>query len=146
MGLNKHSNFSWVNNQGQGYRMKGNPPEMQQQQQKRSSLDDLFVKYIINTETAIQNQQASILNLENQVGQITVTLSNRPQGTLSNVTEKNLREQVLAIKTVENDMNYSPRIKFALCEQKFGTSISCLGHHNQKWCSAVKDQCKKERG
>ncbi|XP_022897451.1 uncharacterized protein LOC111411123 [Olea europaea var. sylvestris] len=42
----------------------------------------------------IQQQQ------ENQVGQITAALANRPLGTLPNDTEKNPREQVLAVEAV----------------------------------------------
>ncbi|XP_022847548.1 uncharacterized protein LOC111370071 [Olea europaea var. sylvestris] len=67
--LNKHPNYSWVDNPDQVNQMKGNPSVIRQQQ-------------------------------ENQVGQIAASLANRPQGTLSNDTEKNPWEQVLVVETV----------------------------------------------
>ncbi|XP_022872381.1 uncharacterized protein LOC111391398, partial [Olea europaea var. sylvestris] len=67
LGLNKHPNYSWVDNPNQVNQIKANPPVIQQQQGKRQSLEDLLVTYITKTETVMQNQQASIHNLENQV-------------------------------------------------------------------------------
>ncbi|XP_022848704.1 uncharacterized protein LOC111371006 [Olea europaea var. sylvestris] len=98
--LNKHPNYSWVDNLDQINQMKGNPPVIQQQQGKRQSFEDLLVTYITKTETVMQNQQASIHNLENQVGQIAAALANRPQGTLPNNIENNPREQVLVVEAV----------------------------------------------
>ncbi|XP_022899408.1 uncharacterized protein LOC111412718 [Olea europaea var. sylvestris] len=80
--------------------MRGNPPVIRQQQDKRQSLEDLLAKYITMTEMVMQNQQASIHNLENHMGQIAAALANKPQGALSNDTEKNPREQVLAVEVV----------------------------------------------
>lgn len=48
----------------------------------------------------MQNQCASIHNLENQLGQIAVALANKPQGTLQSDIENTLREQVLAVEVV----------------------------------------------
>ena len=49
------------------------------------------------TDTTLQNQAASIRNLEVQMGQISNLLNARPQGTLPSNTETNLREHVKAI-------------------------------------------------
>ncbi|XP_027362526.1 uncharacterized protein LOC113870125 [Abrus precatorius] len=51
----------------------------------------------LSTETALRNQQASIHNLEIQLGQISRLLSERPQGSLPGNTETNPREQVNAV-------------------------------------------------
>ncbi|XP_027362486.1 uncharacterized protein LOC113870087 [Abrus precatorius] len=50
-----------------------------------------------STETTLRNQQASIHNLEIQLGQISRLLSERPQGSLPDNTETNRREQVNAV-------------------------------------------------
>ncbi|XP_048231795.1 uncharacterized protein LOC125370435 [Ricinus communis] len=49
------------------------------------------------TDSALRNQQASIQNLENQIGQISKILSKRQQGALPSTTESNSREHVNAI-------------------------------------------------
>lgn len=46
----KQPNFSWAN-QGHGYQIQGNLQEFEQQHGKRSSLEDLLVKYITNIKT-----------------------------------------------------------------------------------------------
>ncbi|XP_022864581.1 uncharacterized protein LOC111384524, partial [Olea europaea var. sylvestris] len=96
-GWKNHPNFSWSNNQGQeqGGGNQNKPPGFQQQQQqgRRPSLEDLLAQYITKTETNFQTQQASIKNLEQQVGQIAA------QGTLPSNTETNPKEQVKAITT-----------------------------------------------
>ena len=49
----------------------------------------------------MKNQEASMKNLENQVGQIASLLSKRSQGSLPSNTKKNLREEAKAI-TLKN--------------------------------------------
>ena len=49
------------------------------------------------TDTTLQNQAASIRNLEVQMGQISNLLNARPQRTLPSNTETNPREHVKAI-------------------------------------------------
>lgn len=59
-----------------------------------------MTKFINAAETSFQstvaslwNQHASTPNLENQIGQLVKIISERPQGSLSNNTESNLRVQ-----------------------------------------------------
>ncbi|XP_073153332.1 uncharacterized protein [Henckelia pumila] len=66
----------------------------------------MMQKFISSTETRMQNQDASIKNLENQIGKLAKSISSKDQGTLPSDTEKNPKEQVKAIelrsgKTVE---------------------------------------------
>ncbi|GKU87120.1 hypothetical protein SLEP1_g1569 [Rubroshorea leprosula] len=75
------------------------------------NLEDLLKKYIAvnesrfqsqeaatkSLEAAVQNQGASIRNLEVQVGQLASVVSGRAQGALPSSTEKNPKEQVKAI-------------------------------------------------
>ena len=49
------------------------------------------------TETTLQNQAASIRNLEVQVGQLASMMTERQQGSLPSNTETNPREHVNAI-------------------------------------------------
>ncbi|XP_022883647.1 uncharacterized protein LOC111400465 [Olea europaea var. sylvestris] len=83
-----------VNQSEEGGSNQNKPPGFQHQQQqgKRPLLEDLLAQYITKTETNFQNQQASIKNLEQQVGQIAAALSGRAQGTLPSNTETNLKE------------------------------------------------------
>ena len=75
------------------------PPGFQAPQEKKSDLEDLIRSYITSNEqkwtkqeVSNKNMEASLRNLENQVGQLANYLSRRPQdGFLSN-TEKNPRE------------------------------------------------------
>ena len=64
--------------------------------------------FINATNTRFQNQEASIRNLENQVGQLAKLMAKRPQGSLPNNTEPNPKEQCKAImlrsrRKVENE-------------------------------------------
>ncbi|XP_048228900.1 uncharacterized protein LOC125369783 [Ricinus communis] len=72
--------------------------------EKKSNLEELIMKFVTLTETrfqqtdsALRNQQASIQNLESQIGQISKMLSKRPQGSLPSTTESNPREHCKAI-------------------------------------------------
>ncbi|PPS14739.1 hypothetical protein GOBAR_AA05840 [Gossypium barbadense] len=55
-----------------------------------------------NTETALNNQQASIQGLETQIGQLSKLIFERPQGTLLSNTESNPREQLNKI-TIQDE-------------------------------------------
>ena len=48
-----------------------------------------MLTYMQKTDTILQNQQATIRNLEGQISQISQQLSNRPPGSLPSNTEKN---------------------------------------------------------
>ncbi|XP_031272256.1 uncharacterized protein LOC116130674 [Pistacia vera] len=54
-----HPNFSWSNNN----QVKPPPPGFQSQE-KKSNLEEMMAKFLSTTETRIQNQEASINNLE----------------------------------------------------------------------------------
>ncbi|KAL0427072.1 UNVERIFIED_CONTAM: hypothetical protein Slati_2882000 [Sesamum latifolium] len=91
-----HPNFSWSNNQQQGppgYHQ----PQQQTPQEKKSNLEDMLSNFITVANTRFQNQDASIRNLEVQIGQLVSIVSSRQEGQLPSDTEKNSREQVNAI-------------------------------------------------
>ena len=54
-----------------------------------------------NTETALKNQQASIQQLKNQIGQLAKMISERAPGSLPSNTEPNPKEHVKAV-TLKN--------------------------------------------
>ncbi|XP_073120605.1 uncharacterized protein [Henckelia pumila] len=102
-GWRQHPNFSWG---GQNNKPYGNQNYSRHPQEEKSSLEQMMQKFISSTETRMQNQDASIKNLENQIGQLAKSISSRYQGTLPSDTEKNPKEHVKAIelrsgKTVE---------------------------------------------
>ncbi|XP_073154074.1 uncharacterized protein [Henckelia pumila] len=102
-GWRQHPNFSWG---GQNNKPYGNQNYSRHPQEEKSSLEQMIQKFISSTETRMQNQDASIKNLENQIGQLVKSISSRDQGTLPSDTEKNPKEQVKEIelrsgKTVE---------------------------------------------
>ncbi|KAL0434310.1 UNVERIFIED_CONTAM: hypothetical protein Slati_2765300 [Sesamum latifolium] len=95
-GWRSHPNFSWSNNQQQGppgYHQ----PQQQAPQEKKSNLEDMLSNFITTANTRFQNQDASIRNLEVQIGQLVSIVSSRQEGQLPSDTEKNSREQVNAI-------------------------------------------------
>ena len=58
-GWRNHPNFSWSNNQELA-----KPPQQLPQQEKKPTLEDMFMQYIQKIDVAIQNNSASICNLE----------------------------------------------------------------------------------
>ncbi|KAH9770702.1 hypothetical protein KPL71_012459 [Citrus sinensis] len=104
-GWRQHPNFSWsYQNQTaaapSGQNRPAQPPGFYQQNQEQrsinndqlSSLEALIKDYIVKNKTVVQNHAASLRNLENQIGQLATTLSNRPQGSLPSNTEDPRRE------------------------------------------------------
>lgn len=113
-GWSKHLNVSWVNNQGQGYQIQGNPHPPGFQQEKRSSLEKLVAQFITKSKTNFQNQQATIKNLETQVGQIAAILANRVQDILPSDTKNKPRKQVLMVEALNYAIIEAPSIKLTI--------------------------------
>lgn len=78
------------------------PPPSFQPQEKKPNLEELITQFITKFETKFQNQDATIRNLERQIGQLASMISERPHGSLSSNTETNPKEQVQAI-TLRSD-------------------------------------------
>ncbi|XP_073123845.1 uncharacterized protein [Henckelia pumila] len=97
LGWRKHPNFSWGghNNQSRPYQ---NQNPVKQPQEEKSSLEQMMQNFISSTETRMQNQDATIRSLENQIGQLANRMSNREPGTLPSDTETNPKEQVKAVE------------------------------------------------
>ncbi|KAL0408377.1 UNVERIFIED_CONTAM: hypothetical protein Sradi_1772100 [Sesamum radiatum] len=100
-GWRSHPNFLWSNNQQQGPQGY-HQPQQQDPQEKNTNLEDMLSKFITAVDTRFQNQDASIRNLEMQVGKLVGIVSERKEGQLPSDTEKNSREQVNTI-SVRND-------------------------------------------
>ncbi|XP_073120170.1 uncharacterized protein [Henckelia pumila] len=94
-GWRQHPNFLWGGQNNRSYR---NQNHRRQPQEEKSSMEQMMQKFISSTETRMQNQDASIKNLENQIGQLAKAFSNRELGTLPSDTEKNPKEQVKAVE------------------------------------------------
>ncbi|XP_031283214.1 uncharacterized protein LOC116141879 [Pistacia vera] len=100
-----HPNFVWSNNN------EHKPPPSFQPQEKRSNMESVLTKFMEESgnrsdkneaqlqkyEVLLQNQSASIRNLETQMGLIYNILAGTVQGTLPSDTEKNLKERINAI-------------------------------------------------
>src|SRR5438270_6466734 len=86
-----HPNLSWSNNQNVQQQ-----PQPQRFEQKQVP-NDMFTRYMQENDARLKNQEASIKNIETQIGQLTSLLTARAQGALPSDTEKNPREQVNAI-------------------------------------------------
>ncbi|KAL0440159.1 UNVERIFIED_CONTAM: hypothetical protein Slati_2498900 [Sesamum latifolium] len=96
LGWRSHHNFSWSNNQQQGP-PENHQPQQQDPQEQKSHLEEMLSKFITVADTRFQNQDASIRNLEVQIGQLVSIVSGRRDDQLPSDTEKNPREQVNAI-------------------------------------------------
>src|SRR4051812_27774458 len=99
---NNHPNLSWSNTSNTLQPQQNlNAPE------KKMTMEDMFSKLMVeikkgnertfDNEMQIKNQNATIKNIEMQLGQIHNTLSQRPQGAFPSDTEKNPRAQANAI-------------------------------------------------
>ncbi|CAN6579848.1 unnamed protein product [Malus baccata var. baccata] len=107
-GWRNHPNLSWANNQNVQ-----KPPSGFQPQEKKNNLEDVIAQlagnvntlsvntsqFMSKTETTLQNQAASIKNLEIQMGQLAHSLAVREKGFFPSQTEVNPRnhEQAKAI-------------------------------------------------
>ncbi|XP_022865368.1 uncharacterized protein LOC111385223 [Olea europaea var. sylvestris] len=105
-----HPGFQWSNNQGAHIAPQQTAPPEFQQNEKKTSLEDLVTKltemstqHMQRTNKSLQVQDAAIKNLENQMGQIAKALSERQQGALSSDTDINPKQQVMVVKVVENE-------------------------------------------
>ncbi|XP_031376077.1 uncharacterized protein LOC116191018 [Punica granatum] len=92
-GWRNHPNFSWRNENNAlkpppGFQKQG-PAQNAPPQQSQSRIEELMLSYMQKTDTMLQNQQATIRNLEGQISQISQQLSNRPSGSLPSNTEEN---------------------------------------------------------
>ena len=92
-GWRNHPNFSWRNENNTlkpppGFPKQG-PAQNGPPQQSQSRMEELMLSYMQKTDTMLQNQQATIRNLEGQISQISQQLSNRPSGSLPSKTEEN---------------------------------------------------------
>jgi hypothetical protein len=97
-GWKNQPNLPWNNNTQPQAQRNIYPPGFQnqtyqppQQPDRFSQFEALVTKMITQQDATIQNQNAQIRNLENQIGQMASILNNRPQGSLPSDTEKNPR-------------------------------------------------------
>ncbi|KAL0361300.1 UNVERIFIED_CONTAM: hypothetical protein Sradi_3814500 [Sesamum radiatum] len=63
-GWHSHPNFSWSNNQQQGPAGHHQPQQVQPPQEKKSNIEDVLSKFITAVDARLQNQEASIRNIE----------------------------------------------------------------------------------
>ncbi|XP_073281946.1 uncharacterized protein [Primulina huaijiensis] len=103
-GWRQHPNFSWggqnSQNRPQGGQLYGKQPMHRSDppREEKTNLEQMMSKFISSTETKLQNQEASIKGLENQIGQLAKMIPSREPGTLPSNTETNPKEQVKAIE------------------------------------------------
>ena len=112
-GWRQHPNFSW----GCQNQTAAAPSGFYQQNQEQrsinndqlSSLEGLIKDYIVKNEAVVQSHTVYLRNLENQIGQLATTLSNRPQDSLPSNTEDPKREGKEQCKVInlrsENDVH-----------------------------------------
>ncbi|XP_075486390.1 uncharacterized protein LOC142526001 [Primulina tabacum] len=115
-GLRQHPNFSWggqnSQNRPQGGQSYGKQPMYRSDppREEKSNLEQMMSKFISSTETRLQNQDASIEGLENQIGQLAKIITNREPGTLPTLKKARLDAQfdILANKRkLEDHMTVS---------------------------------------
>src|SRR3954470_10656680 len=100
-----HPNLSWSNNQNVQQQ-----PQPQRFEQKQVP-NDMFARYMQENDARLKNQEASIKNIETQIGQLTNLLTARAQGALPSDTEKNPREHVNAITLRSGTQYNEPQMK-----------------------------------
>src|SRR5436190_23980450 len=91
-------NPNWRNQPNLSWNSNSNVQQQQPQRFEQKQVpNDMFARYIQENDARLKNQEASIKNIETQIGQLTSLLTARAQGALPSDTEKNPREQVNAI-------------------------------------------------
>ncbi|XP_073137045.1 uncharacterized protein [Henckelia pumila] len=122
LGWKQHPSFSWG---GQNNRQYGNQNYGKQHQEEKSSMEQMMQNFISSTETRLQNQDASIKNLENQIGQLAKVMSSKRLGTLPSDTEKNPKEHVKAVelRTLKKAKQDSQFSKFLEVFKKLNINI-----------------------
>ncbi|XP_050233798.1 uncharacterized protein LOC126682206 [Mercurialis annua] len=107
-GWKNHPNFSWSNTQN----VVRPPPGFQTQPQepRRPSLEDMLMQHMQKTDSLLQNQQASIKSLENQIGQLALSMSTRTNGSLPSNTEVNPKEQAKEITLRSGTILEGPKV------------------------------------
>ncbi|EOY14064.1 Uncharacterized protein TCM_033240 [Theobroma cacao] len=67
--------------------------------EKKPSVEEMFIQFMARIDTLIHNQTASLRNLETQVGQLTNSINNIPQGTLPSESKPNHRREAVTTQT-----------------------------------------------
>ncbi|XP_035544602.1 uncharacterized protein LOC118347994 [Juglans regia] len=99
-GWRNHPNFLWSNNQ-----VPIRPPQQFLHQEKKLTVEYMFMQYMQKNDMVNQNQSTSIRNLEAQIGQLSNMLTERTIGTLSSNIVTNTNEHVKA-KTLRSGWTY----------------------------------------
>ena len=86
------------------------PPQQFPQQEKNSTHEDMFMQYMQKTNVVIQNNSASIRNLEVQNDQLSSMLTERTIGTLPSNTVTNPKEHVKAISLRSGRTYEEPKV------------------------------------
>ncbi|XP_073121915.1 uncharacterized protein [Henckelia pumila] len=121
-GWKQHPNFSWG---GPNNRPYGNQNYGKQHQEEKSSREQMMQKFISSTKTRMKNQDASIKNLENQIGQLAKAMSSIDPSTFPSDTEKNPKEQVKAVelrsgKRIESERQEAKELEDTIPEKTAG--------------------------
>ncbi|XP_038707297.1 uncharacterized protein LOC120002610 [Tripterygium wilfordii] len=68
-----------------------------QRQEKKANVEEVLAQFMIKVENRFQNQDATMQNIERQIGQLTHILTERPQGSFPSTIETNPKEQANSI-------------------------------------------------
>ncbi|GJR50327.1 hypothetical protein Tco_1400848 [Tanacetum coccineum] len=91
--------FNPPNNQNQEYNQNHGQNFNQNQAPNQSSMEDLLRHLLIHNQNHKKDQEAVNQFVQNQIGQLTKALQERPQGALPSNTVPNLRGQINSITT-----------------------------------------------
>ncbi|XP_022866202.1 uncharacterized protein LOC111386005 [Olea europaea var. sylvestris] len=148
-GWRKHPNFSWANQN------QNRPQGQYQQQDKKPPLEDMFEKFMAQTnqymeannqfmrrtETTLQDQNAAIKNLETQVGQMAVSMMGRAPGNLPSNTEINPKEYAKAITTRSGVQLPEIHVKRSTVSKESSQTLDEeVGEHSE---NPIEDEVKK---
>ena len=98
--------------------MQAKPAQQFPQQEKKPTLEDMLMQYTQKVDVAIQNNSASIRNLEVQIGQLSSMLTKRTVGTLLSNIVTNPKEHAKAISLRSGQTYEEPKVKEAELEMK----------------------------
>ncbi|CAN6694807.1 unnamed protein product [Malus baccata var. baccata] len=137
LGWRDHPNLRWDKEQH-------TRPQFQQQIQQPAAPKaawEVAIEKLANTTTQeIQNMQATVKNMEKQMGQIALQISGRAPGTFPSQTEPNPRGDIVKDRVYEPPMPYPERLK-----PKINLPLIDVIKNILSYAKFLKDVCTKKK-
>ncbi|KAG9444819.1 hypothetical protein H6P81_016159 [Aristolochia fimbriata] len=153
-------NFSWSNNNSNSSTHNSNaqvrlPPGFQRpakEQEHKPRIENIFSKFLANqekrdakTKARFHTQEASIRNLESQMGQLASAISARTQGTLPSNSEANPKESVKVLEEPKKKQLVEEVVQLQQLEMEKEEEVSVHPSVKEPKWKREKEKAKKDK-